>query len=490
MTRKTICLITLIILFQSFGLALDTLTLDDFITAAVQENPRYQISAREYLIALEQDKSVRSLEDWNLVANGIFTESSASSANTFSPTYQKVASYSLSAKRYFTQTGTEIKLEHSNTRMESKYPPISVPGMGNISIFPSSPYYLSDLSLSISQPLLRNAFGLASKNALKISDYSLKLAEIKLSEDWEDFIALLREEYLTWQKCHRNVELFQDKAKTVEDQLRLVEKQKKYGLSEELDLVQIKQKLQAYKIMLEQALLACENQTDRIIRLMGKRDLELTPQKFTKNGPVMKEKEAVSYLNTLSNVKKTTDIIVSIQKTNLETRENQKMMEVNLTLKTRPNAYTNEFSESLSRIGDYSENSVTLKASRPLFNQKAEAQAEEAENEYQKALKERENVMLNSEIGLSSLYTSLRYLDNMLELNQSNFKLAKERLALEKRKFDQGRSSVFFVLQAEDDVLMAENTTNETLFARESVINQIQSFTDRYLVEYEDTLKL
>jgi outer membrane protein TolC len=78
----------------------------------------------------------------------------------------------------------------------------------------------------------------------------------------------------------------------------------------------------------------------------------------------------------------------------------------------------------------------------------------------------------------------------MLELNQSNLKLARQRYALEKKKFDQGRSSVFFVLQAEDDALAAENALNETLFSREQVINQIQSFTDRYLVEYEEILQL
>ncbi|MEE8637906.1 MAG: TolC family protein, partial [Candidatus Margulisiibacteriota bacterium] len=166
------------------------------------------------------------------------------------------------------------------------------------------------------------------------------------------------------------------------------------------------------------------------------------------------------------------------------------LMDVDLVLKTRPNAYTDNFSGSLSHIGDYNENSVSVKASRPLFNQKAEAAAKGAENEYKKSLEQRKNILLNAEIGLSSLYTNLKYLESMLELNQINLELARDRLSLEKKKFDQGRSSVFFVLQAEDEVLMAENTLNETLFARESVINQIQSFTDRYLVEYEDLLKI
>ncbi|MEE8637581.1 MAG: TolC family protein, partial [Candidatus Margulisiibacteriota bacterium] len=394
MKNKIICFFIALFLFPALALGAQTLTLDEFVRSAIKTNPSYQISAQDYLIALEADKSEKSLEDWNLIASGVFQESTASPASGFSPTYQKVASYSLSAKRYIAQTGTEIKLEHSNSRIQSKYPPISIPG---ISFFPDSPYFTSSLSLSISQPLLRNAFGLAEKNDLKISGYSLDLAKIKLSEDWEDFITMLREEYLTWQRCHRNVKVFKDKVKTVEDQLALVKKQKKYGLSEELDLVQTKQKVQAYRIMLEQAKMACETQARKVLQLAGKSGIdpkELSPQKLAKNDPVMKGKTALSYLSTNSNLKQTADIMVSIQETNLETKKNQELMDVELVLKTRPNAYTDNFSESLGRIGDYNENTVSIKASRPLFNQKAEAEAKGAENEYNKALKKREETLL------------------------------------------------------------------------------------------------
>ena len=161
-----------------------------------------------------------------------------------------------------------------------------------------------------------------------------------------------------------------------------------------------------------------------------------------------------------------------------------------LTAEYRPNAYTKEFSKSLSRIGNQSEYTITLNASGDLPNQKAEAEATKAQEEYRKALKEKEDALLNAEIALSSLYTNLHYLNRMLELNQNNLKLAKERLYLEQKRFNQGRSSIFFVLQAEDDLLQAQNTRYETIFAREKVINQIKSFTDRYLAEYESVLKL
>jgi outer membrane protein TolC len=490
LSKKIISILIALFVFASLASGAEVLTLTEFVKSAIKTNPSYRISAQDYLIALETNQSAKSLEDWNLIASGAFSESTASPSSGFSPTYQKVASYSLSAKRYIAQTGTEIKLEHSNSRIQSKYPPIPIPGT---SFFPTSPYYTSSLSLSISQPLLRNAFGLTKKNTLKLSDYSLNLATIKLSEDWEDFIAMLREEYLIWQKCHRNVNVFKDKVRKVEDQLALVKKQKKYGLSEDLDLVQTKQKVEGYRIMLEQAKMACETQSRKILLMAGKSQIdseEISPEKIVVNRPILKEKTAISYLATNSNLKQTADIMVSIQETNLETKRDQKRIDLELVLKTSPNAFTNKFSESLSHIGDYNENSLSLKASRPLSNQKAEAEAKGAENEYKKALREREEILLNAEIGLSSLYTNLKYLDNMLDLNQSNFKLAKERLILEKKKFNQGRSSVFFVLQAEDEVLMAENTMNETFFARESIINQIQSFTDRYLVEYKDLLKI
>jgi outer membrane protein TolC len=408
-----------------------------------------------------------------------------------SPTSQQVASYSLQAKRYVAQTGTDITLEHANSRLKTEYPPISIPGMGTISLFPTAPYYLSSLSLTISQPLLRNAWGLAKKNAVKISDYSLEIASLKLSEDWEDFIALLRDEYLTWQQCHRNVTIYEDKVKKVEDQLALVKKQKKYGLSEELDLVQIKQKLQAYRIMLEQAKMACDNQTRRISQLMAASvSPVISPEPLVKNKAAMDEGPALSYLRENSNLKQTADIVVAIQKTNLETLENKQLMDVRLVLQAKPNAYADNFSQSLSKIGEYNENMISVNASRYLFNEKAEANAKAAQNEYQKAIEQREEILLQAENGLASLYTSLDYLSRMLDLNQNNLKLAQERLALEKKKFEQGRSSVFFVLQAEDDVLAAENTLNENLFAREGVINQIQSFTDRYLVEYEELLRI
>jgi outer membrane protein TolC len=204
----------------------------------------------------------------------------------------------------------------------------------------------------------------------------------------------------------------------------------------------------------------------------------------------MEEGPALSYLRENSNLKQTADIVVAIQKTNLETLENKQLMDVRLVLQAKPNAYADNFSQSLSKIGEYNENMISVNASRYLFNEKAEANAKAAQNEYQKAIEQREEILLQAENGLASLYTSLDYLSRMLDLNQNNLKLAQERLALEKKKFEQGRSSVFFVLQAEDDVLAAENTLNENLFAREGVINQIQSFTDRYLVEYEELLRI
>lgn len=487
MKNKIFCVLLALFLFASLSSAGNILTVDDFIKQAIAKNPAYQISAQEYLIALEQNKSSKSLEDWNLVLSGLWNEATPAPLSSFSAEYQKTTGYTIGLEKYLAQTGTAIQLEHANTRIQAVYPP------GTTTFNPPSKYYLSSVSLTIVQPLLKNAFGLATRNALKMSDYSLKLAKIKLAEDWEDFISLLRGEYLTWQKCAKNVVLVKDKVKTVEDQLSLVKRQLRYGLSEDLDLVQLQQKLGGYKIMLEQARLACDNQTNKVFQLMGQvgpLSSDVQPEKFEANGPVMDEAVANTYLVSDSNLKKTADILVELQTTNLETKANAKNMDVNLVLSTKPNAFTEGFSDSLSKIGNYNENTITITASRSLANNQAEAEATKAELEHSQALKQRENILLNAKIGLSSLYTNLQRLSNIIKLNENNLKLAKQRLALEKKKFRQGRSSVYFVLQAEDDLLQAENTLNEIIFAREGIINQIKTLTDRYLVEYKDILKI
>lgn len=476
-----------IFLLPGFALSKNVLTLDKFIKTAVANNPAYQISAQEYLIALEQNKSAKSLEDWNLVASGLWNEAAPPPISSFSSNYQKTTGYTVGLEKYLANTGTAIQLEHANTRIKASYPP------GTTTFNPPSKYYLSSVSLTIVQPLWKNAFGLATRNALKMSDYSLKLAQIKLSEDWEDFINMLRGEYLTWQKCAINVGLVKDKVKTVEEQLALVKKQLRYGLSEDLDLVQLQQKLEAYKIMLEQAKLACDTQTSKLFQLMGQvvpENSGMRPEMFEVNSSVLDEAAANSYLVSASNLKKTADIMVELQATNLETKANAKKMDVSLVLSTKPNAFSEKFSGSISNIGNYNENTITLSASRPLSNDQAKARASEAELAYNRSLKQRENILLNAGIGLSSLYTNLRRLSNIIKLNEKNLNLAKRRLVLEKKKFNQGRSSVYFVLQAEDDVLQAENTFNEIVFAREAIINQIKTLTDRHLVEYKEILRI
>ncbi|KPJ68594.1 hypothetical protein AMJ44_06210 [candidate division WOR-1 bacterium DG_54_3] len=491
--RKIAYFLSFLFLLSGSTFGQEILTLEEFIKTSITSHPRYRISAQEYLIALETNKSEKSIEDWNLIVSAVFQEATPAPLSAISADYQKSTGYSVGVKRYLAQTGTDIKLEHRNTRITAKYPSLSIPGVDPSLFYPDSPYYISDLSLTITQPLLQNAFGLHKKNRIKIADYSLDLAQIKLGEDWEDFITGLRQEYLDWQRCHLNVKIFRDKVKTVENQMDLVKKQIRYGLSEELEMVQIRQKLQSYNILLEQAKMACETQTKRIIRIMGKPELKaeaVQPQELAESSEVYPETSSLSYLNQNSNLRRTADLLVLIQETNLETKSDEELLDMKLSAQYRPNAYAKGFGESLSRIGDQSEYTITLNASRDLPNQKAEAEASKAEEEYRKALKEKEDVLLNAEISLSNLYTNLHYLNRMLELNQNNLKLAKERLSLEQKKFNQGRSSIFFVLQAEDDLLQAESTRYETIFAREKVINQIKSFTDRYLAEYESVLKL
>ncbi|MEA3492881.1 MAG: TolC family protein [Candidatus Margulisiibacteriota bacterium] len=484
---KYITILLCLLVMPSVAFGATTLTQDKFIKQAIKNNPSYQISAQEYMIALEQNKSTRSLEDWNLVLSGLWNESSPPPLSSFSAQYRKTAGYTVGLEKYIADTGTAIQLEHSNTRFDSKYPP------GSSAFNPPSKYYLSSISLTIVQPLLKNAWGLATKNALKMSGYSLKLAKIKLSEDWEDLISLLRKEYLTWQKCVKNISLVKGQVKTVKNQLALTKRQLKYGLSEELDVVQLEQKLEAYRIMLEQAILVCDTQTQKIFQLMGQRGANSAnayPDKFIPNGSIMDAATAGSYLRSSSNIKRTADILVDLQTTNLETKENAKQIDVNLVLSAKPNAFTEGLSDSLTKIGQYSEKTISVTASRPLGNDQAEAEAEKAKIEYNKSIKQRENILLNANLGLSSLYTNLKRLSNMVKLNENSLKLAKKRSILEKRKFNQGRSSVFFVLQADDDMLKAENSLNETIFSREEIINQIKTLTDRYLVEYKDVLKL
>ena len=115
--NKLILPIFLIILFCSPALCQtkEALTWDTFIQTAIEKNPQYQVTVKEYLAAISANKSANSIEDWNLVAAGIIQDAStANAASSFSPTYQHLASYSLGVNKYIAKTGTAISIEHNN----------------------------------------------------------------------------------------------------------------------------------------------------------------------------------------------------------------------------------------------------------------------------------------------------------------------------------------------------------------------------------------
>ena len=490
MKKILISLLLVSFFFSSVCFAAEVLTLSQFIETAVKTHPQYQISAEEYLIALYADKSAHSIEDWNLIASAIYQDGRIAPVSGFSSTYQNTLGYSLGVEKYFAGTGTALKIEHNNTRIRSEYPTIAGMPPG---LFPTSPYYISDLSLTITQPLLKDAFGHLTKGSLKMSGYSLELAEIKLAEDWEDFISMLIGEYQTWQKRYLNVEVYTDKLKRAEEQLALVEKQRKFGLSEDLDVVQTKQTVQGYKMLLEKAKMDCETQSRKILAILGVPDSnpkEIEPQEFIKNGLILTEKESLDYLFEGSNVNKTASLLVSLQEINLGMKENEELPDVTLVLQADPNAYSQWFKDSIKEIGEYDSYMVSVNVSSPLFNDMANTESDKAKEELEKALREKEQILLESSIGVKEMFTSLKYFNGILKLNEENLKLAQDRLSLENEKYNQGRTSVFFVLQAEDALLEAENALNETLFAREAIINQIKSFTDRYLDEYKELLTI
>ncbi len=487
MIKRIVVLFLVLVLFSGISSAQKMLTFDEFLKSAIKNNPQYQVSVKDYLAALQENKSSHSLEDWNLVASGVYQENYPVQITSFSPTYQRVYGYSMGLEKYFSPTGTAFKFEHSNSKIKTDYSAAAA-AFGQT----SKEYYLSNVSLTISQPLLKNAFGLASKKGLENSDFVLKLAEIKLKEDWEDFIVELRNNYLDWQKAYQTLRNQKKQLKSVKQQLTLVRRQKRYGLSEELDVVQTEQMEAAYTILQNQAEMTYRNQTRKIASLMDPNfvDLKADPEELTRTPQLFGEEPAQKYLFSLSNVLQTTNLLVAIQKNAMDVAKNAELPDVNLVLKGNPNAYESNFSNSVPRMGENQDYTITVSAKRGLANDKASSNAKSAEAEYAKSVKKRENILLGSKIALQSLYTNIVYMDNMIKLSGKNATLARRRLNLEKKKLRQGRTSVFFVLQAENALLDAENKLNDSLVAREKVVNQINSLTDRHIAQYQAILKL
>ncbi len=467
--KKTILTLSLICL----GFA-QTLPLDDYIVLSLTKHPLIGKTQADYMSQLRSLETINGINDWNLFLNTSYTNGYAVQGTTIYSSDAEIYQFNVGATSLMLDSGTRVKIA-SDTMLMRKIPSF-LGGASNV--------YATNINFSISQPILKNAFGKLDKYPLTMAKYNKALVELKYAEDLEDFYKALVDDYLAWQLAYTTVKISEEQLEKAKEQVDLITQQYNKGASEKLDLVQAKQNLKAKSVQSIAAKQDLKNKYIKVASRIGDSVVtdfsSIIPQKSLVLNLNNTRKESIEFIKTNSSMSKALKIQEKIQKETMDYKKDLTQPSAELFLSKTFGTATNKIGDIVPNLGNQAPLTIGLKMETSLENTISKKESEAAEFALEKIKKQNEETFKMSIDGITTLFENIKDIDLMINENKDLISLAIEHTDLEEKRFKQGRSSLYFVIAAQDQLLNIKLQLETLKTTKAMLLNQLSSQLDQY----------
>jgi|GEM_PF-4869359 len=434
---------------------------ESFLEEALDKDPEFKAALQTYLQARYRELSARAVAAWTLGAAAGYDHMESISGSDFEPETVDRRRYEVSLEHLFLATGTRFRLSHTNSlsRLHFAFPP-TAPGIGIGNFIDLSPNVsLPAVTLALSQPLLRNAFGLAERFPLRSAQLQAEAAWLDASEAWENRLVELYNAYLDWAGAYETLAALREIADDMAEVMAWVERRAAAGVANRLDLLETRASLLQARARVAQAESAYAGESER---LAGLRLAAVRPQ--PEQRPCLEaalenclspaSPEAEVDVDGLRNVRRLALLEEQAQE-RIRVAGNARLPELELTGSLTRKGRAEDESGGYNDLNrnDYA---IGLRASYPLGAPQASGelgQARAAGEEIRQTLIATRRDM---RLAVRRLADSVRSLQSVLALRNRQAEAAQARLAESRRRFNTGQLDTVFLIQAENDLINAQ----------------------------------
>ena len=349
----------------------------------------------------------------------------------------------------------------------------------------NEPFSSTRLGLSVSQSLLRG-FGMDVNLArLRQSRLETDISRYELRGFSESLLAQVETTYWDYALSQRQIEIVEESLKLAKQQIAETEEMIRVGTMAEAELAAVKAEVAAQQQGLINARSTLESTRLRLLRMLnppGKalwdREVILVhPPKL----PEIKLDEVGAHVAVAVRMRpELNQAKLKIQQEDLEIvrTQNGLLPRMDLFITLGKTGYADSFSESVSDItGDSYDVMMGLNFEYPIFNRYAKAQHQRALLRRDQAEKALDNLKQLVELDVRKAYIEVNRSKEQISASTATRKFQEEKLRIETEKFRVGRSTNFFVAQAQRDLLVSR--INEV----QAVVNYLQSLISFYRLE-------
>lgn len=468
-----------VIVFASAG-QVGAITLEEYVSVLREHHPIIQREALSEPIARKQQDSLLGTADWVVTADPSYSYDDSISPSFGSPDEVRTTVMDVGLQKSFWDTGGTMDLGYTYENRDATLSDAAILLNGGASVNVAGPadYFANSVSLSYSQPLLKNRGGTIDSLPYDLQGIIADQAALTAAENTERFVLEQSLRFLDW--------LLADKQKTIaEERLELARKdllntKDRYdaNLIESVDYFRAEESV----IATEQALKRAESQYASIAAELSRQsgiDLESGEHPVIDIDAPLEIADAgeVSAAISTSRVLRVYDLQVSYLEREQAGLLSERDADLDLVLfgnlKDGDETYADSTGFNHPGAG------VALAFRYPLSNRRARSNLERNTLQTLQVREDRESARLSLESAAAALLAEIRDLGPILELNRKRMQIADETTKAEQDLYLQGRNQFTFVIQSQDSAALARLAYVENQIALRRHAAQLEAIMDR-----------
>ena len=349
-----------------------------------------------------------------------------------------------------------------------------------------NPLYANRLGVSANQPLLQGRGSEVNLVQVRQARLDAGIGEYELRAFIELLLSEVEKAYWDYALAQRQIEIVEESLRLARQQMSDTQEMIRVGSMAESELAAVQAEVASQKQELINARSAQEKSRLRLLRLlnppgpgMWSRKVELVhPPALPQNGL-----EGVVELHVAQALRRrpemnATKLKISRSELEVVQTKNGLLPRLDLFLTLGKSGYSDSFGSSVSDIsGDSYDLLLGLGLEYPLFNREAQARHRRSLLQKDQAQKALDNLAQLVELDVRQAYVEVERTRQQIEASTATRLLQEEKLRVETEKFKVGRSTNFFVAQAQRDLLLSRISEVQVL------VDHLKARTEFYRLE-------
>ena len=424
------------------------LSLKEAIRLTLKNNFDIEIARLERKIIIYDIPIAQSIYDTTLTADVGYTVDEEEQPSTIFPKKQNLTDWNVGLSKKFS-FGSLLSFNFLNRRNSAA------------SLFATlNPYYKSDMEVSLTQPLVKNFFGLLDRGSVKLVRLDVSRLDLDVLDRVEANIADVHTKYWNLVFAYGDRDSRKEALEFAENFFKITKDQYENGAAEDTDLFAAEANVEERKRDLLRADKIISDTSDNLKLAMNFFiEFTLSPQDKPTITSIELNKET-HLLKALERRRDLQSAQIAIEEKNLSIRlkKNERLPQIDLIGTFTANGLAREMIDAVGEAASMDDPTyfIGVEVSYPFENRKARSEFKQSELEKAQAIWDMKKIEKEIYVDIEKTVRHIIFKEKQGRHNEKIYDLQNKKLKGEEKKYGFGRSSSDTIIRFQDDVVNAK----------------------------------